>query len=345
MWPTPFSSSPTGPGHEGDLNSVAGWGFLYSETIDEAMDRAADGSLQPGLRSEARRIFRRASGGQQDLFDRHPIAFAGELIFKETAMLTRLLSLAIATTLLAGCAHSAPDEKAPFRAVYYRSNYAVKFDVAYGEHERHRMDMYLRGQWHAPGPRMNVRMKDPQPPTIVFSYGSSWFFGDKRTWEHFISPFLQRGYNVINLNYRVKKGIPKAVSDVRQALVHLAENNDRYGLDLNRVVLVGASAGGHMWSLLGAANNSDKKKFQLPKTLGIAAVVSIAGGGARCGGIYHLLKKHKVKFWRDVAASLVEDISQVDAILEEHCPIRYLSPGDPPMFLPTAKRTSSSPRS
>jgi len=244
-----------------------------------------------------------------------------------------LIATALVAVLLTGCAHMAPPAEAPFRAVYYRSSYAVDFDVAYGEHERHRMDLYLRGAWHAPGPKINVRMEGPQPPTIVFSYGSSWFFGDKRTWEHFISPFLQRGYNVINLNYRVKMGIPKAVQDVRQALIHLAEHNDRYALDLERVVLVGASAGAHMWTLLGAANNSGKEKFALPDSLGIAGVVNISGGGARCGAIYHLLNKHENPWWRGVAASLVEDLSQVDAIMDEHCPVKYLDEGDPPFFL------------
>ncbi len=240
------------------------------------------------------------------------------------------LALLLVTVGTAACS-SAKDKPPP--TVYYRSNYAVKWDVAYGEHPRHRMDLYLRGDWHAPGRRINVRMKGPQPPTIVFSYGSSWFFGDKRTWEHFLSPFLQRGYNVVNVNYRVKAGIPNATADVRQALLHLAKHNDRYKLDLNRVVLVGASAGAYMWTLLGAAKNSGKPEFSLPDALRIAGVVSIAGGGTRCQGIYHLLKNHKKKFWRDVAATLVEDVSKVDETLAHHCPINYFDAGDPPLFI------------
>ena len=47
----------------------------------------------------------------------------------------------------------------------------------------------------------NIRLQVIQPPTIVFAHGSAWYFSDKRKHEHYISPFLQSGYNVINLNY------------------------------------------------------------------------------------------------------------------------------------------------
>ena len=37
-------------------------------------------------------------------------------------------------------------------------------------------------------------------------FGSVLYFSDKRKHEHYISPFLQKGYNVVNLNYTKKEG-------------------------------------------------------------------------------------------------------------------------------------------
>ena len=92
------------------------------------------------------------------------------------------------------------DNKA-LNPIYYSSNYVTAWDVSYGEEDRQKMDVYLRGQQYVDRDNHNVRMKGKQPPTIIYSHGSAWYFSDKRKHEHKISPFLQMGYNVVNLNY------------------------------------------------------------------------------------------------------------------------------------------------
>ena len=103
--------------------------------------------------------------------------------------------------------------------IYYSSNYVTAWDVSYGEEGRQKMDVYLRGQQYVDRDNHNVRMKGEQPPTIIYSHGSAWYFSDKRKHEHKISPFLQMGYNVVNLNYSIKEGVPKATKDIRIALL------------------------------------------------------------------------------------------------------------------------------
>ena len=195
------------------------------------------------------------------------------------------------------------------------------------------MDLYLRGHRYLAEDRRRVRLEGPQPPTVVFIHGGAWYFGDKRKSEHVVSLFLQRGYNVVNLNYSLKKGVARATQDVRQALLYLLEHNGRYGLDLSRVVLVGESAGAYMATFLAAAQNTPHGDKNLPEQLGIAGVVNIMGGGIDCYAPYQLLVNHENEWWRKVAATLVDDPDQAEAILEAWCPASYLNPGDPPVFL------------
>jgi acetyl esterase/lipase len=53
------------------------------------------------------------------------------------------------------------------------------------------------------------------------------------------STLLDKGMNVVNLNYRLKRGIPVATEDSTNALHFLKANNANYQLNLNRVILTG----------------------------------------------------------------------------------------------------------
>ena len=222
--------------------------------------------------------------------------------------------------------------------IYYSSNYVTAWDVSYGEEGRQKMDVYLRGQQYVDRDNHNVRMKGEQPPTIIYSHGSAWYFSDKRKHEHKISPFLQMGYNVVNLNYSIKEGVPKATKDIRIALLYLLKNNERFNLDLENIFLAGASAGAHMSSFWGAAQNSEINEFRFSDSLEIKGVINIMGGGAQCADIYHVLKNHENQWWRDVGKTLVDDHSKADSILNAWCPVNYFDSEDPPMFIAVGEK-------
>lgn len=221
---------------------------------------------------------------------------------------------------------------------YYSSNYVTAWDVSYAEEDRQKMDVYLRGQQYVDRNNHNVRMKGEQPPTIIYSHGSAWYFSDKRKHEHKISPFLQMGYNVVNLNYSIKQGVPKATKDIRKALLYLLKNNERFNLDLGNIFLAGSSAGAHMSSFWGAAQNSEIKEFRFSDSLEIRGVINIMGGGAQCADIYHVLKNHENQWWRDVGKTLVDDHTKADSILNFWCPVNYFDSEDPPMFIAVGEK-------
>ena len=242
------------------------------------------------------------------------------------------------------CAHApAPLPSQEAQPVFYRGNYITRWDVAYGDHERQVMDIHLRGEWADPDDRLNIRMEGPQPPTVVFAHGSAWYISDKRQWEHFISPFLQAGFNVINLNYRLRVGIAPALEDVRKALVYLAEHNEKLKLDLQHVFLAGTSAGGFMSMFHGAAQNSDRPRDRLPSGLRVAGVINIVGGGTGCYGLYKHLVGHKHPFWQKVGRSLVADHARAEELMAEVCPSQHFDAGDPPVFLAHGERDEFGP--
>jgi acetyl esterase/lipase len=146
------------------------------------------------------------------------------------------------------------------------------------------------------------------------------------------------GYNVVNLNYSIKQGVAKASKDVRLALLYLLNNNEKYNLDLENIFLAGASAGAHMSAFWGAAQNSEISEFTFSDSLKIRGVINIMGGGAQCADIYHVLKDHENQWWRNVGATLVDDHTKADSILNAWCPVNYLDEEDPPMFIAVGEK-------
>lgn len=108
----------------------------------------------------------------------------------------------------------------------------------------------------------------PQP-TLVFYHGGGWVQGTKEASFMSLVPWLEMGWNVVNVEYRMARvaQAPAAAEDAQCALRHVVSNAKTYNIDTNRIVLSGESAGGHLALLTGMA----------PASAGFTA--ACAGGG------------------------------------------------------------------
>src|SRR5712671_2007306 len=93
------------------------------------------------------------------------------------------------------------------------------------------------------------RRNSPQPrPTLINIHGGGWTGGTKEANSLMFLPFLQMGWNVVNVEYRLARVslAPAAVEDCLCALRWVYRNAKQYNIDVNRIVLTGNSAGGHL---------------------------------------------------------------------------------------------------
>ena len=89
-----------------------------------------------------------------------------------------------------------------------------------------------------------------QRPAIVFFFGGGWRAGTPSQFEHQCRYLASQGMVAMTADYRVlnrhKTLADKCVADAKSAIRWVRKNASRLGVDPNRIVAAGGSAGGHL---------------------------------------------------------------------------------------------------
>jgi acetyl esterase/lipase len=169
-------------------------------------------------------------------------------------------------------------------------------------------------------------------PAIMFVHGGGWVAGTK-TGTPGMSYFLElarRGYFIASIDYRLAptSTFPANIEDVKCAVRSLRANAAQYNLDPNRIGAWGASAGGHLVSLLGTSDQSagwDVGQY-LDQSSRVQAVVDMYG-------IHDLTTEYVVGNVRGLDRMVFGAKSPTDPILKEASSTTYASADDPPFLI------------
>lgn len=204
--------------------------------------------------------------------------------------------------------------------------YRVTKDVAYGPDQEQTMDMYL-----APA-ASQLKQKNY---TIVFLHGGGYYTSDKTKEERYIQPYLQKGFNVVNLNYRLKRGVPLATEDLTTALNFLQAHQAAYPLRLDRVILTGFSAGAHIGSLVAVTANDPTYPHPLAAGIKIAGVINFSGPVDGFDVVERVFMANEVPLMHQIGVALFP--ASLDyapkAEVRSYEPITYFDRQDPPFFI------------
>lgn len=116
-------------------------------------------------------------------------------------------------------------------------------DIAYGTHARQKIDVFL------PPDARNA-------PALFMVHGGAWMTGDKSNRGvvgQKAAFWMSQGYAVISVNYRmVPDGIDpyEQAMDVAAALAFVQQQAAVWGIDADKIVTMGHSAGAHLVGLL-----------------------------------------------------------------------------------------------
>lgn len=90
-------------------------------------------------------------------------------------------------------------------------------------------------------------------PVVLCVHGGAWRMGNKRDMHDWLDVLARQGYVAISVGYRLapEHVFPAQIEDCKTAVRFVRANAERFGIDKNRVGVLGYSAGGHLVSLLG----------------------------------------------------------------------------------------------
>jgi acetyl esterase/lipase len=204
--------------------------------------------------------------------------------------------------------------------------YDIQRDIAYGDHPQQVFDLY----------RYRLEKAHTwRDFTIIFAHGGGYYLSDKSKEERYIKPFLARGFNVINTNYRIKQGAFMATDDLARLLRYLTAHRTEHGLNIDRVVLMGFSAGGQMSANIGFWQNEEHSPFDIPHEVGIAGVINVSGPSHNFAEVEQIFLNFDHPLFQEIGAAFFPEDPNYskDELIELLEPLNHFDGQDPPLFL------------
>lgn len=196
----------------------------------------------------------------------------------------------------------------------------------------------------------------PTGLTVIFFHGSAWYFLDKDFGTRpFFSHLVAQGHTVMDVAYRLcpEVDVFEMTGDIKRAVAWMKTNTGKYGVNPERVILAGASAGGHLSQLAAYAPKHPRLTPEelIDADLSVRGVVSFYGPSDMKATYYHtnqqkLVGLPKVEIGPEAAKAKknMRDAGRLDILVGGHpgevpeayelaSPISHVHPGCPPTLL------------
>jgi len=189
---------------------------------------------------------------------------------------------------------------------------------------------------------------------VVYLHGGAWYYMDKgQLGGAFFRHLAAQGHTVVDVGYRLcpEVDMKAMIGDVKRAVAWTKADASRYGVDPDRIVLAGASSGGHLALLAGyAPQHPDLTPADMRDVdLSVCGVVSYYGptdmeAEYRHASQQRLVGRPPLSSDPDTPTNVGPADWRMDALLggwpedasdayELASPVTHVSPGCPPTLL------------
>jgi acetyl esterase/lipase len=207
-----------------------------------------------------------------------------------------------------------------YKPVVYPLNYTAQLNVVYTTVSKWegKVDFYLPAK------------TNKLTPIIINIHGGGWSKGVKESQTGFNS-FFKAGYAIANIEYRLtgQATAPAAIEDARCALIYIIKNAKALNVDVNKIVIMGGSAGGHLALMTGLLGNNNlfDKNCSTTENIKVAAIIDKYGITDVWDWAYGKnITSKSAKNW-------LGDKAKDENFAKSVSPINYITKDSPPIFI------------
>lgn len=209
-------------------------------------------------------------------------------------------------------------------------------DLSYGEHERHRFDLWI------------AESGDQPTPLAIYIHGGGFRAGDKNKISGpMVKAFLEKGISVASLNYRLteegKFPFPAPMEDGARALQTIRHGAEDWNIDPERIVVWGGSAGAgiSLWLALGDERADPDSEDPVSRESTRVLAAGTLGGQSTYDmrtyrewfGVPDLPPHDCFPAFYNLGEGEDYDTPRVAALAEEASAINHLTEDDPPVYM------------
>ncbi len=228
--------------------------------------------------------------------------------------------LAILIFILPVCMFAHTNADTTYKPVDFPEGFTAQLNVVYTKVNgwEGKADLYLP-------PKTNKAT-----PVLINIHGGGWNHGVKEGQGGF-NTFFKAGFAVANIEYRLTSQAiaPAAIEDTRCALIYLIKNAKDLNIDVNKIIIMGGSAGGHLALMGGLLGNDHRFDTNCPGVENIKVAVIIDKWGIADvwdWGYGPNIKSKSAINWLGTKARDKDSAASVS-------PLTYISKNSPPVFI------------
>lgn len=197
-------------------------------------------------------------------------------------------------------------------------------DLSYGVHGKwNLLDLY------------RPRAAEGKLPVIVSIHGGAWVYGTKEVYQFYCMSLAQRGFAVVNFNYRLapEHPFPAALEDINEVFWWVIRHAEQYGMDKENLFVVGDSAGAQLASQYIAMLKSEEFQKLYEMKLPDKETLDIKAAALNCG-LYDAADLKKEASLNEAVAAYFG--KEAETVFEKVDTMKYLNQDFPPAFVMTA---------
>lgn len=182
-------------------------------------------------------------------------------------------------------------------------------------------------------------------PLVVWVHGGAWRSGSKENVP--LLRWLDHGFAIASVEYRLspEAKFPAQVHDIKAAIRFLRARSNELGLDPERFVIAGGSAGGHLAALVGVSSGIDPLEGTTGEQIDtasdassqapsyVSAIVSFYGASD-----LQTILQQSTEYGLSVRVPALQlflggQPSELPAVAKLASPVTHVDPTDPPLWL------------